>query len=132
MVQQSADIKFNAETVKETILKKIIPDGFEQRRMQHGRFVIETKWKHGFIKKILVDDTDITNKVVQAQSKVELILKMSKKFRTNYTGTISFICTIEGFKLDSLYVNLGSYILTKFSGQPYKTATQHNNQVQNH
>lgn len=121
MAQQGAEIKFNAETVKETILKKIIPEGFEQRRMQHGRFVIETKWKHGIIKKVLLDETDITSKCPSIQIKTELILKMAKKFRTNYTGTISFICTIEGFKMDSLYVNMGSYILTKFSGHPYKT-----------
>lgn len=111
------NLKFNPVFVKETILKKLIPEGFEQRRMANGRFVLSTKWAKGELKRIALDTNDISEKLNlnKVQEDVEKILKTAKRFRHNYKGKIEFVVTIEESQIVSLYCSFGNYIITKDS-----------------
>lgn len=117
--------KFDAEFVKKEI-RKLIPEGFEQERMENGRFISETKWKAGVLKKVMIDEQDVTAKIDQAKVAGAIInvLKMSNKFRRFYTGTIKFTVTIENGEIAAIHFLSGSWIIDRRNNRYFKQQNQ--------
>lgn len=108
------NIKFNKAKVIENIIS-IIPAGFPQKRLKDGMYRFNTYWKHGELKKVELDQEDISKKLNlnEVQGKIEEILKMASKFRFNFTGRVDLNINIKDSQIQSVYRIEANFIIRK-------------------
>lgn len=89
-------LTYDPEKIKAAI-KQAIQINHQVTRLNSGTFSFTTYWKRGELKKAMVDDMDITRKV-NIETTADLvndILKMSKRYRNDYSGSQRFVVEVE-------------------------------------
>ena len=105
---------FDPKTIQEQVYA-ILPDEYPQKRLENGLFVIEIFWKHGEVKKIDVDQQNITDviNIEKTGKSLEVLLTSSNRFRRNYTGRMKFTVKTKSKEIVSIYKEEGNFIITE-------------------
>ena len=104
---------FNPDDIDKYV-ENIIPEGWPQKRLNNGLFVIEIFMKHGEIKKIDIDQQDLTEvNVSKLEKDFEDLLTASKRFRRNYTGRMKLTVKKKNDKIISIYKEESNFIITE-------------------
>src|SRR4030042_2219406 len=106
--------KYDPKLVDEIVTDDLLPQGYPQRRMKDGKYVVETKWSKGLLKRVNLDGEEITQKInkVDYFEAIDELLKMSRKLKylKYFTGTIILPVIIKNGKPATVYVSIGSFI----------------------
>jgi translation initiation factor IF-1 len=108
-------IPFSPDEIDKYV-ENIIPEGWPQKRLDNGLFVIECFMKHGEIKKIDIDQQDLIEvNISKLEKDFEDLLTASKRFRRNYTGRMKLTVKKKNNKIISIYKEEGNFIITELT-----------------
>jgi hypothetical protein len=103
-------------------LFKIIPKDYPQTRITDGVFTVDSFWKHGQLKRVDVDQQNITDIVdlLSVETAFEDMLTNAKRFRRNFTGKLKLTVKLKNKEIESLYRDEGNFIINKATHYSHK------------
>lgn len=105
---------FDGDLIKQCIFK-IVPKDYPQTRIIDGAFVVESYWKHGELKRVDIDQQNVTDIVdlMDVETAFETILTNAKRYRRNFTGKLKLTVKMKNKEIESLYRDEGNFIINK-------------------
>lgn len=112
--QQQIPKPFDSALIKQCIFK-IVPKEYPQTRIVDGAFVVESYWKHGELKRVDIDQQNVTDIVdlMNVETAFETMLINAKRFRRNFTGKLKLTVKMKNKEIESLYRDEGNFIINK-------------------
>ena len=112
--QQQIPKPFDSKLIKQCIFR-IVPKDYLQTRFTDGVFVVESYWKHGELKRVDIDQQNITDVVdlLDVETAFETMLINAKRFRRNFTGKLKLTVKMKNKEIESLYRDEGNFIINK-------------------
>lgn len=104
MLNAETEKKFDANLVRDCIAQ-LIPKGYPQKKMTAGTYNIRSVWKIGKLKRVDLDEQNISDilGLKHSEEMLKAILINSRRLREKFTGHLELSAKLEEGKIISLY-----------------------------